>query len=76
VPATRAHPMMPVSNHDELAEHRFVVAFKSYISAQLDPAVRQLAEDAAQAARDESDRSWPRTSSTRTGFRRCAQARS
>ncbi len=54
MPATRAHSMMPVSNHDELAEQRFVVAFKSYISAQLDPAVRQLAEDAAQAARDES----------------------
>ncbi len=36
------HPMMPQSNHDELAEQRFVVALKSYLFAELEPALREV----------------------------------
>jgi len=55
VSSARVHPIMALSNHDELAEQRFVVAFKSYIAAQLDPVIRRLAEDAAEATRGTPD---------------------
>jgi ubiquinone/menaquinone biosynthesis C-methylase UbiE len=42
MPAPRIHPMMPVSNHDELAEQQFVVALKTYIATEMDPVVRDL----------------------------------
>lgn len=38
--AAKIHPMMPDSNHDELAEQQFVVALKSFLAANLDPLVR------------------------------------
>jgi ubiquinone/menaquinone biosynthesis C-methylase UbiE len=38
---TKIHPMMPDSNHDELAEQQFVVALKSYIAANMDPPLRE-----------------------------------
>ncbi len=40
--APRVHPMMAVSNHDEQSEQQFVVALKSHLFAELDPAVRAL----------------------------------
>lgn len=39
--ATKIHPMMAESNHDELAEQQFVVALKTYIAANLDPPLRE-----------------------------------
>jgi ubiquinone/menaquinone biosynthesis C-methylase UbiE len=36
------HPMMPQSNHDELAEQQFVVALKGYLFAELEPPLRTL----------------------------------
>lgn len=42
MPAPRIHPMMPASNHDELAEQLFVVALKGFLFAELDPAIRKL----------------------------------
>ena len=39
-----AHPMMPVANHDELAEQRFVLALKGYLAGELSPAEKALAE--------------------------------
>lgn len=41
--ATRIHPMMAASNHDELAEQQFVIALKTYIATEMDPVVRDLA---------------------------------
>ena len=38
--ASKIHPMMPESNHDELAEQQFVVALKSFIAAKMDPPLR------------------------------------
>lgn len=40
--------MMPESNHDELAEQRFVVALKSYITNEIDPPLRSLTNATAQ----------------------------
>ncbi len=42
MPASRIHPLMPVSNHDELAEQQFVVALKTYIATEMDPVIRDL----------------------------------
>lgn len=49
----QVHPIMPVSSHDELAEQQFVIALKSFITAELDPALR-VATAAAAAATAES----------------------
>ena len=38
----RIHPMMPVSDHDELAEQQFVIALKTFIASEMDPVVRDL----------------------------------
>jgi ubiquinone/menaquinone biosynthesis C-methylase UbiE len=50
--AARIHPMMPESNHDELAEQQFVIALKTYLAMEMDPVVRDLtmatAEEVAQ----------------------------
>ena len=42
------HPIMPVSNHDELAEQQFVVALKAFIAAEMDATLRQATLRAAQ----------------------------
>jgi len=39
--------MMPLSNHDELAEQQFVVALKSYLFAELEPSLREVTFDTA-----------------------------
>ncbi|MCP5328127.1 MAG: methyltransferase domain-containing protein [Steroidobacteraceae bacterium] len=41
MPAVRIHPMMPLSTHDEAAEQSFVVALKTFLATQFDPAVRR-----------------------------------
>ncbi len=46
---TRPHPMMPAANHDELAEQKFVLAFKTYVWNNLDPL---LVEEARTTARE------------------------
>ena len=40
MPAPRIHPMMPESNHDELAEQQFVVALKTFLASEMDPVIR------------------------------------
>ena len=40
--ASQAHPMLAVSNHDELAEQQFVLALKGYIYGQLDPKLEKV----------------------------------
>ena len=45
--APRIHPMMPLSNHDEASEQGFVVALKTFLYTQMDPAMRRLATSAA-----------------------------
>ncbi|MEZ5459458.1 MAG: class I SAM-dependent methyltransferase [Steroidobacteraceae bacterium] len=47
--AARIHPMMPDSNHDELAEQQFVIALKTYLATEMEPVVR----DATAATADE-----------------------
>jgi ubiquinone/menaquinone biosynthesis C-methylase UbiE len=42
MPAPRIHPMMPLSTHDETSEQGFVVALKTFLYTQMDPALRQL----------------------------------
>lgn len=42
MPAPRVHPMMPESNHDELAEQQFVVALKGFLASEMDPVLRDL----------------------------------
>jgi ubiquinone/menaquinone biosynthesis C-methylase UbiE len=39
--------MMPTSNHDELAEQRFVVALKGYLFAELEPPLQALTRETA-----------------------------
>ena len=45
--AARVHPIMPTSTHDEVAEQMFVVALKSFIAAEMDPALRRLSQEVA-----------------------------
>lgn len=42
MPAPRIHPMMPLSTHDEASEQGFVVALKTFLYTQMDPAVRRM----------------------------------
>ena len=44
--ATRVHPIMPTSTHDEVAEQHFVVALKAFITAEMDPALRTVTAEA------------------------------
>lgn len=44
--ATRVHPIMPTSTHDEVAEQHFVVALKAFITAEMDPALRKVTAEA------------------------------
>lgn len=46
--AARIHPMMPESNHDELAEQQFVIALKTYLATEMDPVVRDLTMETAE----------------------------
>jgi ubiquinone/menaquinone biosynthesis C-methylase UbiE len=42
MPAPRIHPMMPLSLHDEVSEQGFVVALKTFLYTQVDPALRRM----------------------------------
>ena len=46
----RVHSLMAASSHDELAEQQFVIALKSFVTAELDPAVRRAADAAVASA--------------------------
>ena len=46
----RQHPMMPVTNHDEYAQTRFLLTFKNYIQNELDPLDKELVEKVAKPA--------------------------
>ncbi|MBK6597300.1 MAG: hypothetical protein IPG25_04980 [Proteobacteria bacterium] len=48
------HPVMPSSTHDEVAEQRFVIALKTFITAELDPALRRETDAAARSASAEN----------------------
>ena len=42
--AHRPHPMMPESNHDEIAEQLAIVDMKAFMFSKVDPGVRKLLE--------------------------------
>ena len=41
------HPMIPHTNHDEYAQTRFLISFKSFIQNELDPLDKELVEKVA-----------------------------
>ncbi|MEZ5499873.1 MAG: class I SAM-dependent methyltransferase [Steroidobacteraceae bacterium] len=57
--SVKVHPMMAQSSHDELSEQKFVIAFKSYIAAQMDPIVRERTDAiAAQIGAAAGESKW------------------
>jgi SAM-dependent methyltransferase len=63
MPSPLPHPMMPRSNHDELAEQKFVLALKGYFWKELDPPMRAATADAV--ADLQQDGSEPRFADVR-----------
>ena len=42
--AHRPHPMMPVSNHDEISEQLAIVDMKAFLGSKIEPCQRVLLE--------------------------------
>ena len=56
MPAPRIHPMMPLSSHDEASEQGFVVALKTFLYTQMDPALRRMTLGVAEEIKEQGDK--------------------
>lgn len=66
-----AHPMMPQTNHDELARESFLMSMRSYIVQEMDPMDRRLVNEYALPITQKSSGFVPRSS---TDIRRVLEA--